>query len=142
MDTRNVVAAISLSAAVIILWAIFTVPEQDPKLIKKDPVEKTKTVESFETPKIEQQEKIEKLSRQDAISSSKRIYFENEFILGSIALTNGGAIDDYQFKRYSKTLNSEEKIILLNPSNVENGYLFNTGWATNSNIETPNSKTV
>tara|TARA_B000000460_G_scaffold187836_1_gene135277 strand:- start:418 stop:657 length:240 start_codon:yes stop_codon:yes gene_type:complete len=65
------VASIVLSAAVIILWAIFTVPEQDPKLIKKDPVEKTKTVENFETPKIEQQEKIEKLSRQDAISSSE-----------------------------------------------------------------------
>ena len=31
---------------------------------------------------------------------------------------------------------------MLNPGNVENGYLFNTGWATNSNIETPNSKTV
>ena len=142
MDPRNVVASIVLSAAVIILWAIFTVPEQDPKLIKKDPVEKTKTVENFETPKIEQQEKIEKLSRQDAISSSERIYFENEFIKGSIALTSGGAIDDYSFKKYNKALNSKEKIILLNPGNVENGYLLNTGWATNSDVETPNSKTV
>ena len=142
MDTKNVIAAISLSAAVIIFYALFFAPEPDPNRIKKEPIEKTKTVENFETPKIEQQEKIEKVSRQDAISSSKRIYFENEFIKGSIALTNGGAVDDYSFKTYNKSLGSKEKIILLNPGNVENGYLFNTGWATNSDVETPNSKTV
>tara|TARA_B100001123_G_scaffold294013_1_gene327717 strand:- start:179 stop:1876 length:1698 start_codon:yes stop_codon:yes gene_type:complete len=141
MESRNLILAISLSALVIILYSIFFV-EPDPNQIKKDPVEKTKTVESFETPKIEQQEKIEKLSRQDAIASSERIYFENEFIKGSIALTNGGAVDDYSFKTYNKSLGSKEKIILLNPGNVENGYLFNTGWATNSDVETPNSKTV
>ena len=142
MDQRNLFLAVALSAGVILVYSFFFVEPPDPNQIKKDPVEKTKTVESFETPKIEQQEKIEKLSRQDAISSSKRIYFENEFIKGSIALTNGGAIDDYSFKKYNKTLNSKEKIILLNPGNVENGYLFNTGWATNSDVETPNSKTV
>ena len=142
MDQRNLFLAIALSAVVILVYSFLFVEKPGPNQIKKDPVEKTKTVESFETPKIEQQEKIEKLSRQDAIASSERIYFENEFIKGSIALTNGGAIDDFSFKEYNKTLGSKEKIILLNPSNVENGYLFNTGWATNSDVETPNSKTV
>ena len=80
MDQRNLFLAIALSAGVILVYSFFFVAPPDPNQIKKDPVEKTKTVESFETTKIEQQEKIEKLSRQDAISSSKRIYFENEFI--------------------------------------------------------------
>ena len=142
MEQRNLFLAIALSAGVILVYSFLFVEEPDPNQIKKDPVEKTKTVESFETPKIEEQKKIEKLPRQDAISSSKRIYFENEFIKGSIALTNGGAIDDLKFTKYNKVLNSKEKIIQLNPGNVENGYLFNTGWATNSDVETPNSKTV
>ena len=81
MDTKNVIAAISLSAAVIILYSLFFVEPPDPNKIKKDPIEKTKTVESVEAPKIEQQEKIEKLSRQDAIASSERIYFENRLDL-------------------------------------------------------------
>ncbi len=142
MDQRNLFLAIALSAGVILVYSFLFVEEPDPNQIKKNLVEKTKTVESFETPTIEEQEKIEKLSRQDAIASSERIYFENEFIKGSIALTNGGAIDDFSFKKYNKTLNSKEKITLLNPGNVENGYLFNTGWATNADVETPNSKTV
>ena len=77
MEQRNLFLAIALSAGVILVYSFLFVEESDPNQIKKDPVEKTKTVESFETPKIEEQKKIEKLSRQDAISSSKRIYFEN-----------------------------------------------------------------
>ena len=57
-------------------------------------------------------------------------------------MSNGGAIDDFVFKDYSQTLGSEEKIVLLNPSNVKDGYFFNTGWATNSDAEVPNSNTV
>ena len=41
MDTKNVIAAISLSAAVIILYSLFFPP--DPNKIKKDPIEKTKS---------------------------------------------------------------------------------------------------
>ena len=37
MDTRNVIAAISLSAAVIILYSLFFQP--DPELVKKNLVE-------------------------------------------------------------------------------------------------------
>ena len=37
MDARNVIAAISMSAAVLILWSLFMVPEPDPNKIKKNP---------------------------------------------------------------------------------------------------------
>ena len=36
MDTKNVIAAISLSAAVIILYSLFFAPAPDPNRIKKN----------------------------------------------------------------------------------------------------------
>ena len=38
METKNVIAAISLSAAVIIFYALFFAPEPDPNRIKKEPI--------------------------------------------------------------------------------------------------------
>ena len=142
MEGRNVIAAITMSAAVIILWSLYFSPS--PEEVKKLKVqqEEKQLVQETESPKIEQEEKSESISREESILQSDRINFENEFIKGSIALNNGGAIDDFEFKNYNKTLNSEEKIILLSPSNSKNGYLLNTGWTTNSEVEVPNSNTV
>ena len=56
MDTKNVIAAISLSAAVIIFYSLFFAPEPDLNKIKKDPIEKTKTVESSDTPSLDKNE--------------------------------------------------------------------------------------
>ena len=141
MEGRNVIAAITMSAAVIILWSLYFSPS--PEEVKKLKVqqEEKPLVQETGSPKIEQEEKSESISRKESILQSDRINFENEFIKGSIALNNGGAIDDFEFKTYNKTLNSKEKIILLNPSNTKNGYLLNTGWTTNSEVEVPNSKT-
>jgi len=142
MEGRNVIAAITMSAAVIILWSLYFSPS--PEEVKKLKVqqEEKQLVQETGSPKIEQEEKSESISREESILQSDRINFENEFIKGSIALNNGGAIDDFEFKNYNKTLNSEEKIILLSPSNSKNGYLLNTGWTTNSEVEVPNSNTV
>ena len=71
-----------------------------------------------------------------AINSTERVFFENDNIVGSISLTNGGAIDDFKFKKYNKELGGEEKIVLLNPANVKDGYFLNTGWTTNDNMLT------
>ena len=142
MEGRNVIAAITMSAAVIILWSLYFSPS--PEEVKKLKVqqEEKQLVQETEIPKIEQEEKSESISREESIIQSDRINFENKFIKGSIALNNGGAIDDFEFKTYNKTLNSKEKIILLSPDSSKNGYLVNTGWTTNSEVEVPNSNTV
>jgi len=111
-------------------------PTQEQILAEKEKLENT------ETPKIEKTETIKKISREDSIKSSDRIIFENQNIIGSISLTNGGAIDDLKFKKYNQELNGKEKIILLSPANVKNGYFLNTGWTTNNDVEVPGSKTV
>jgi len=140
MDTKNIIAAISLSAAVIILYSLFFAPSpQDRKQVQS---EKNITSESTDAPSLEQNEQVSKISRTEAISEENRILFENDSIKGSISLT-GSSIDDLTFKKYTKTLNGTDNIVLLNPRKVQNGYYVETGWVTsNKNIEIPNSKTI
>ena len=140
MDTKNIIAAISLSAAVIILYSLFFAPPPiDRKQIQS---EKNISKESTDAPSIEQNEPISKISRTEAINKENRLFFENDSIKGSISLT-GSLIDDLTFKKYTETLNGNDNIILLNPKEVQNGYYAETGWVTtNKNIEIPNSKTL
>ena len=142
MDTKNVIAAISLSAAVIILYSLFWAPPPpDPKLVQTEKSKVTQN-DSTEAPSLEQNEETIKISREEALKESKRILFENENIKGSISLT-GSKIDDLEFKKFKQILDGEDNVILLNPSKVKNGYYIETGWATtNKNIDTPHSKSV
>ena len=137
MDTKNVIAAISLSAAVIILYGLFFAPSPD-QIKKSQQLKKDKTALNSEAPSLDINEKKKKISRNEAIKESDRIKFENENIKGSISLI-GGIVDDLIFKNYTKTLNGDDSIILLNPGKAKNGYFVETGWVTsNKNINLPN----
>ena len=139
MDTRNVIAAISLSAAVIILYSLFFAP---PPITKENLVEKNKTEQSTDAPSLVQEEKLKEISREDALSESKRIQFENQSIVGSISL-KGAAIDDLTFKEYNVSLESDEKVKLLNPKNAKEGYFIESGFiTTDKNIDIPNSNSI
>ena len=140
MDIKNVIAAISLSAAVIILYGLFFAPTPpDPKKIQ---VEKNTITETTDAPSLDKNEQFSKISREEAMAEEDRILFENDDIKGSISLT-GGSIDDLTFKKYTETLNGKDNVVLLNPKKVKNGYYVETGWATNNkNIDIPNSKTI
>ena len=140
MDTRNVIAAISLSAAVIILYSLFFQP--DPVTIKKNLAEQNKIENNEDTPSLDKNENFAKLSRTDALKENDRIQFENGSVVGSISL-KGAAIDDLTFKEYNIELNGSDKITLLNPRNVEDGYLIESGFvSTNKNIDIPDASTV
>ena len=139
MDTRNVIAAISLSAAVIILYSLFFQP--DPAAIKQNLAEQ-KIENNADTPSLDKNENFTKLSRIDALKENDRIQFENGSIVGSISL-KGAAIDDLTFKEYNVELNGNDKITLLSPRNVEDGYLIESGFvSTNKNIDIPNASTT
>ena len=142
MDLKGTLAAISLSAAVIVLWGLFFAPSPDH--VKKVQLEKERNelANNEDAPKLIEKEEIKVISREKAIAESSRIIFENENIIGSISL-NGGVIDDLTFKKYKISVNSEEKVTLLNPKAMETGYYIDSGWAINNNeIEVPNSKTI
>ena len=140
MDTRNVIAAISLSAAVIILYSLFFQP--DPAIIKQNLAEQNKIENNEDTPSLDKNENFAKLSRTDALKENDRIQFENGSVVGSISL-KGAAIDDLTFKEYNVELNGSDKITLLSPRNVEDGYLIESGFvSTNKNIDIPDASTV
>ena len=139
MDTRNVIAAISLSAAVIILYSLYFAP---PPITKENLAEKNKTEQSTDAPSLDQKENITEISREEALGQSKRIQFENQSIVGSISL-KGAAIDDLTFKEYNVALESDEKVKLLSPRNSKDGYLIESGFiTTDKNIDIPNSDTI
>ena len=139
MDTKNVIAAISLSAAVIILYSLFFAPSPNQQIIENN---QKKTEKLSDAPNIEQSEKIEAISRNEALNESRRFKFENDSIKGSVSL-KGSIIDDLIFKKYKIKLDEPNPVVLLNPKKTNDGYYLETGWVTNNkNIEMPNSDTL
>ena len=139
MDSnKNIIAAISLSAAIIVLWALFFSPSpEDREKIKQKRID---SVKSLDAPAIENSETNNLLSRNDALSKDKRIIFENDNVKGSISL-KGAIIDDLLFKNYNEKLKGTKKVVLLNPRNASDTYYLETGWVSNNkNIDLPNNK--
>jgi len=140
MDSKNTIAAIALSSAVIVLWALFFVPEKstvDQKIVEKEKIE-----QSGDAPSLEQKETQITISRDDALKQSERIQFENDNIIGSISL-KGASIDDLTFKNYKVTLDNEQRVTLLGPRNIKEGYLIDSGFVTSDkNVDVPNSDTI
>ncbi len=131
MDTKNVLMAIVLSTIVLVFWATFFEPPPPPieKQIAENQIAKD---EKTSSPSIEKAELSKKISRNDTIDSADRVKIENKNIKGSLSL-QGAIIDDIIFKNYKKSLNSDEKVIFLNPKSSSEGYYIETGWASNSN---------
>ena len=140
METKNVIAAIALSSAVIVLYSLFFIPEKST--INENLAEKDKIEQNDDAPSLEKKETLVQISREDALEQSERVQFENEKIIGSISL-KGASIDDLTFKDYNTTLESNKKIILLGPRNTESGYLIESGFVTSDkNIDIPNSDSI
>ncbi len=139
MDSnKNIIAAISLSAAIIVLWALFFSPSpEDREKIKQKRID---SVKSLDAPEIENSETNNLLSRKEALNKDKRIIFENDNVKGSISL-KGAIIDDLLFKNYNEKLEGKKKVVLLNPRNASDTYYLETGWVSNNkNIDLPNNK--
>ena len=140
MDSKNIIAAIALSSAVIVLYSLFFVPEQSTS--KQNLAEKNKIEQNSDTPSLDEKETLIQISREDALKENERLLFENNNIIGSISL-KGASIDDLTFKNYKINLNDEKKVTLLGPRNINEGYLIESGFVTtDKNIDIPDSDTV
>ena len=148
MDNKNVFVAIALSMSVLLFWgAFFETPNKDDQSLKINNQVQQKT-ENEITPNTNQtlsinQPTIEKnLSRKESVNKSNRIKIENDNIIGSVSLA-GGLIDDISFKNHKQKVNGEKNIEFLNPSQSENGFYVESGWASignNIKVPTKNSK--
>ena len=65
MDSKNVIAAIALSSAVIVLYSLFFIPEQ-PK--QSQSLNEKKIEQNNDTPSLEQKETLVQLSREEALN--------------------------------------------------------------------------
>ncbi len=140
MDQKNVIAAIALSSAVIVLYSLFFVPEKTS--ISEKTIERDKVEQNTDTPSLDQKQVMVKISREEALKENDRVEFENQNIIGSISL-KGAVIDDLTFKNYNVELDSTKKVTLLGPRKIKEGYLIESGFVTSDkNIDIPNSETV
>ena len=140
MDNKNVFIAIALSMSVLLFWAAFF---ENPKPANNNAVqEQKKTNENVITPNINESLKIDSISREDSIKSSKRIKIENDSIIGSMSL-EGGLIDDISFKKHKQNLENNLNVEFLNPAQTENGFYVETGWTSIGNkIKVPSKKSI
>ncbi len=140
MDSKNTIAAIALSSAVIVLYSLFFVPEKEPA--NQNLIEKEKIEQNSDAPALEQKQILAQVSREEALNESERIKFENSNIEGSISL-KGAVIDDLTFKNYNVELGGSKKVTLLGPRNIKEGYLIESGFvSSDKNIDIPNSETI
>ena len=138
MDSKNVLLAVILSTAVIVIWSVMFPPPEIENTTSDDTTIVEKSESKPKAPKIKIKEPDKKITRQDAIKQSDRINISNGKIFGTISL-NGALIDDVTLKNYKETLNEDSKqVVILNPKKSENGYFLETGWATSENIKVPN----
>ena len=133
MDLKNVIFAIALSFAVLFGWSvIFETPQIEEQKKLEENQSYQKNTESTDTPSVNVESKdVSIVSRKDSIKSTKRINFENENVVGSIAL-KGALIDDITFKKYNEALGSDKKVTYLNPEETREGYFVETGWAASN----------
>tara|TARA_B100000686_G_scaffold87373_1_gene94124 strand:- start:644 stop:2323 length:1680 start_codon:yes stop_codon:yes gene_type:complete len=126
MDSKNVILAVVFSTIVLVFWGTFFAPPEMEREIQNNT---TNQIEEGSSPSIEDEGIKNELTRNNAITSVDRIEIENENIKGSISL-QGAIIDDVIFKNYKKSLDSEEKVIFLNPKDSTKEYYVETGWAS------------
>ena len=140
MESKNVIAAIALSSAVIVLYSLFFVPEKTP--VNQNLNEVKKVEQNNDTPSIDQKETFIEISREEALQTNKRVKFENQNIIGSISL-KGAAIDDLTFKNYNIELEGNKKVTLLGPRTIKEGYLIESGFvSSDKNIDIPTPETI
>ena len=147
MDNKNVFVAIALSMSVLLFWgAFFETPKKESQNLKIDSQIQQKTENQItpsanQSPSINQINIKKKLSREDSLNKSNRIKIENKNIIGSISL-EGGLIDDISFKNHKQKVEGKKNIEFLNPSQSENGFYVESGWASIGNktkVPTKNS---
>ena len=122
MDFRNVLIAVVLSTIVLIGWGTFF----EAPIVEQQTTENEITKnEDLSSPSIDEGKKEIKseIIRSDTINKTKRVKIENENIRGSLSL-QGAIIDDIIFKNYKETLNSENKVIFLNPKILQKNILL------------------
>ena len=143
-ETRNLVAAICLSMAVLIGYQMLfgKVPEEQINTNKENSkVTETNNESSIDLPKEESEELfVEK--KKKTFKKVPRVKILNKELIGSISLI-GARIDDLTLVNYRKTLDPEsDQIRFLKKINGEQPFFAQFGWSSPDDVQVPNGNTV
>jgi YidC/Oxa1 family membrane protein insertase len=150
-DNRNIILAIVLSVAIIVVWQyFFAQPMIEQQRQQQELAEqRAPTLDAPTAPGEIQPPGVPALpgmaaSREDALAASPRLPIDTPSLTGSINL-QGGLIDDLQLKNYRTSVEPGSPIVtLLSPANAPGGFFVDQGWtpAPGSTIEVPQPQTV
>ena len=145
-ETRNMIAAMSLSLAILIGWQIYFVDppkEQNQNLIQEDNNLNEKSLNTDLIVSESSENKIINFSKIEK-DKGKRIEIIGSEITGSIS-TMGARIDDIVLTNYTETLDGKSPSVkILNRIDSNLPYFAEFGWVSAKvpENELPNSKTI
>jgi len=137
-NQKNLFLAIVISMAIIFGFQLL-VPQPE-----RVPVSEDQTVEQSSVDlNIQNTNSQIIVNRNEVISSSVRVSFDNGKIKGAINL-EGGIIDDLVLEEFRETLDPTSDLIeFLNPLGSQDAYYLDTGWVSSDNtLELPNNKSI
>ncbi|MDC0967902.1 membrane protein insertase YidC [Alphaproteobacteria bacterium] len=137
-NQKNLFLAIVISMAIIFGFQLL-VPQPEKAPISEEQTFEENSVELS----IQNTNTQIVINRDEVISSSGRVIFDNGKIKGSINL-EGGFIDDLVLEEFRETLDPTSDLIeFLNPLGSQDAYYLDTGWVSSDNtLELPNNKSI
>jgi len=125
-QTRNLIIAVVLGAAIIFASQFFLMPQYAPPPAPATPAE---TEQAAGAPEVVPGEGVPRLrERAEVLRADPRVPIETPAFSGSINL-RGARIDDLHLKRYRETIEARSPtIVLLTPSGVKDFYFAEFGW--------------
>ena len=142
-ETRNLVAAISLSMAVLIGYQLLFVDPKKDQIIQENVVNNLSDNSNIPIPSNDNSLTVtSEDGKTENFKNVPRVLLNSNETSGSISL-KGARIDDITLTQYRETLDAESSLInLLLKSNEKNPYFIEHGWSSPDGLKVPNGKTL
>ena len=142
-ETRNLVAAISLSMAVLIGYQLLFVDPKKDQIIQENVVNNLSDNSNIPIPSNDNSLTVtSEDGKTENFKNVPRVLLNSNETSGSISL-KGARIDDITLTQYRETLDADSSLInLLLKSNEKNPYFIEHGWSSPDGLKVPNGKTL
>ena len=142
-ETRNLVAAISLSMAVLIGYQLLFVDPKKEQIIQENVVNNLSDNSNIPIPSNDNSLTVtSEDSKTKKFKNVPRVLINSNETSGSISL-KGARIDDITLTQYRETLDADSSLInLLLKSNEKKPYFIEHGWSSPDGLKVPNGKTL
>ena len=142
-ETRNLVAAISLSMAVLIGYQLLFVDPKKDQITQEKVVNNLSDNSNIPIPSSDNNVIVtSEDGKTEKLKTIPRVLLNSNETSGSISL-RGARIDDITLTQYRETLDADSSLIsLLLKSNEKKPYFIEHGWSSPDGIKVPNGKTL